>query len=296
MIKLGLLIPNATPSLFVLLRAVARRMQVVDGAAQDCTGYVWWNDTALAPQGAPLAVILADDHDLDACIKMSPTCAVVLREAQEVRERKLVQRAEDLGVPVIVESLGRWYEGPAVPMAPFTRASVRRARGLADRAIVELGVNGNRWNGIDTNSSVETLCGLASAVVTSEPSAALVAIAWGAAVVTDPLTADALGLQDGAETLVASADAARRELAAQLASDDSLAAALGWRARELFERSYDVNRAAQRLTSTLVPSAGGPLSLPERHLDALGTPRTAVVRERVAAALMRLDPSGGISS
>lgn len=182
------------------------------------------------------------------------------------------------------------WPASARPLLPFTRSRYRMLRALPSGMVVESVDGSLRWGTVGDDPEVAspatwpTLAALSSAVVATGDRV-WQALAWAAPTVTDTATAQALALAAGEHVLVDDDPQHRRRLAAQLASDDILAARLaraGWcavrdrrpeRVAELLCSRLGLRRrnvaAASRLTS---------------ELDSLGTPHDSLIRRRVHEA------------
>jgi hypothetical protein len=177
--------------------------------------------------------------------------------------------------------------GDARPFSPFTRELVRRARGLPTSVVAQ--VRGGRawWGASEVAAELTpTVLATASAAVCDRASAVL-ALAYATPTVVDSGTAALLGATDGTHVRVGLDIDMRRELAAELAADPIAAARLSQAGRRLFEDSWSVPHAAQRLRRALVPALF-PDDRRAYDLDALGTPRDAHIRSRSGMMLSDL--------
>jgi len=179
----------------------------------------------------------------------------------------------------------------ARPVLPYTRSRYRELRGLPVGMLAVAEGEEVAW--VDGEDQLRcapaetwpTLAALAAAVVATGDHL-WTALAWGAPVVTDPVSARHWGLTEGTEVLVADGLAARRELAAALAEDQGRAAGLA-RAGWVAAQQRTTGRVAERLCREfgltrrhdIVPAAGLTTAL-----DELGTPRRAFIRRRTRAA------------
>jgi hypothetical protein len=200
-------------------------------------------------------------------------------------DRDLVARSAAKGVGVPAEPINL----PGVrPVAPAVRARVRRARGLPARAIavVDDAAPGS-WCGRPLpEAAVDTAMACASAVI-ARGAVTVRALAWGAPVVTDTVTAATLGLESGRDAVVAGDTENRARAAADaLLDDEVLAARLGYRGRDFYERHFDMQRAVLDLCRALdlVPSG------PERVAAVFSELRTPADAPAVSRAYDRLAP------
>jgi hypothetical protein len=171
-------------------------------------------------------------------------------------------------------------------MTPFVRARWRQRLGLPDRLVVRVGISDGDGLADDV---VPTALALASAVACGQRWL-VEAMAWGAPVVTDAVSAAAVGAT--ADVEVAVADPGQlSEAATALAGDDPRAAALGRAARRLVERRHDTSRppveVAERLG--LLPPTDGLASRVGARLSELWTPSTASVVGRTRAAFSSVE-------
>jgi hypothetical protein len=192
----------------------------------------------------------------------------------------------DIGVSDVV------LPAAARPVLPFARSRWRELRGLPSSmtAVIDGHQRTAEW-GSDAESTrehrtpsghVPTLLALTASAVVTGPTV-IDALAWACPVVTDPRTADTWGLTAGEHVLVDADAGRRRELAGQLARDQSAAAALGragWAAVTARTMPAAAEALARRLgfavEQTAPPSNGLTVAM-----DELGTPATAFIRRRV---------------
>ncbi len=177
----------------------------------------------------------------------------------------------------------------AVPVAPFVRGRLRRARGVADPLIVEQDPKSGQWsaNGVHVPSDlVTTAVACASAAVVTGP-ALVVAMAWATPCITDTESQVVTGARAGRDVLVGDTLAERRRLARTVAADDRTASRLSWSGRTLVEARHRPEMAAATLVrrlrlgaASLVP---GPAPLAAR-LAEMGTPEDSVLAQRVRMA------------
>jgi hypothetical protein len=169
----------------------------------------------------------------------------------------------------------------ARPVLPFTRTRIRRAHGLPD----DIGdLRGESWyfgHRPVGDDLVDTVLAVAAAVAVRGWNATLHACAWAAPLVTDPETAQRLGL-DTEIVPVGSDGDARRRLAMDLGRDAHRAAQAARAGRDLFDEGYDAERTAARLLASL---PGTTTETVDRQLALLGTAEGATIRSRVDVAL-----------
>ncbi|MGY1641364.1 hypothetical protein ACI782_09555 [Geodermatophilus sp. SYSU D00703] len=177
-------------------------------------------------------------------------------------------------------------------LLPFTRECYRRLRGLpGDLVAVDEGT-GPAWGAADGTPAPArpedwpTLAALAGAVVALDEVALWSALAWGAPAVTAPATARRLDLVPGEHVLTGDDPGERRSLAASLAGDSVRAARLGrhgWTAVRDRRPEGVAALLSSRLGLTRRRDLTAPSGLTEA-LDALDTPRDALVRRRAREA------------
>ena len=186
----------------------------------------------------------------------------------------------------------------ASPVAPFVRRRVRVARHLDPVGVAAFEDGGWAWGALArpvADHLADTLCASAAAVVATTPATAVRALAWGAPLVTDPATADAVGILHDVHCVVATGRGGRAGAAREVAADDRLAARISWRGRQHFERWHDLGRIADRVADRLgLPADSGTTEL-DRALAALGTPRHSFVRTRATRATTTLPRVGRLS-
>ncbi len=293
---LGLLVGEPSPApLVALVRALSSWFLPRDAtwAGEQAAAYLWWRDATQPPAGVPCAVWVETATDLDT--------GGLLPAVWVGRDEVLPPTGEvpTVGVPDLVPSLSGPAGDPeaAVPVAPFTRARVRRARGLPAQ-VGQGDDDGWRWGvpGVPVAWDLAaTVAGVAPAVVATGGALPL-ALAWAAPTVTAPLDAARVGAVVDVEVLVASDAAGRQAAAAALAEDPARAARLSWAGRQLFERRLSGWHAARRVALALgsqLDPAGGPLGRLQFRLAELGTPPGAAIRERATRAVAPLLPIGG---
>lgn len=292
---LGLLVGEPPPApLVALVRALSSWFLPRDAtwAGAQAAAYLWWRDAAEPPAGAPCAVWVETADDLAAGAR-----AAVLVGREEVLPP--TGEVPVVGVPELVPSLSGPAGDPeaAVPVTPFTRARLRRARGLPAQ-VGQGDDDGWRWGvpGVPVAWDLAaTVAGVAPAVVATGGALPL-ALAWAAPTVTAPLDAARVGAVADVEVLVASDAAGRQAAAAALAEDPGRAARLSWAGRQLFERRLSGWHAARRVALTLgsqLDPAGSALARLQFRLAELGTPPGAAIRERATRAVAPLLPIGG---
>lgn len=172
----------------------------------------------------------------------------------------------------------------AVPIAPFTRQRIRRARAVVGRAVVREGDAGLTFDGQPVpEGSVATALALCSVLDARTPETALHGAAWQAAVVTTTEVRAATGLP-----AVAGLDPALDPVE-QLLDDSGLLAHHALGCRRTFELDHSPTWSVRRLESLLgVPSREPWLADYSRELARLGTGAEAQIRVRAADAVAAL--------
>ena len=284
---LGLLVTDGPAQLRALLVAMRRRCQpryAGPGGVDQTAAYLVHGSAERLPTGAVFALWLP---------------------AGAVPEQRLVDDARVLltaDVPFAM-ALDRTHAVEAVPAArldaspvpPFVRRRLRATRHLEldGVAAFEDGTWSWGWPARPMQDDLaDTLCATAASVVATTPGTAARALAWGAPLVTDPATADLIGVIDGVHCMVATGRGGRAGAARELAVDDRLAARISWCGRQHFERWHDLRRVADRVADRLgLPAAPGETAV-DRLLVSLGTPATSYVRDRVRRATETLSRLG----
>lgn len=183
----------------------------------------------------------------------------------------------------------------ARPVLPFTRGRYRQLRGLPDRMLAVAEDDGPTWAEAGhplraaPPDSWPTLAALASAVVATGDHL-WSALAWGAPVVTDPVSARHWGLTADATVLVAGGPFERRALAEDLSTDQTRAAVLarnGWVATQQCTPDRIAERLCQELGLTQRHDLVAPAGM-TAALDRLSTPRSAFIRRRARDAAAAL--------
>jgi hypothetical protein len=185
----------------------------------------------------------------------------------------------------------------AVPIGPFVRGRLRKARGLPSSVVVEH--DGDNWwwpgrSGPMRPELVDTALGCASAAIVIGPTI-LRALSWGTPVVTDADTAATIGANDDVEVIVADEPKLRRSKAQLLASEPVTAARISWAGRMLVERRHDARLAAATLVRRLNLGPASALSAHDGlalRLAELGTPANAHIVERANDACSLLPERG----
>ncbi len=240
----------------------------------------------------PVALWVESVGDLER--EMAARADVVLSASEDV-----VGRAGSRALLVPAGMLGTRGWPPdatptdAVPVAPFVRARLRRARGLPDPLVIEHDGERWAWNGprhhLDADLGVTAVGCASAAVVTGPP--LIGALAWGTPCVTDVETAVRFRVVADRDVLVADSVEARRRAAIEVATDAPLAARLSWAGRLLVETRHSPAMVAAALVRRLGLSAASRVPVPPplaAALAQLGTPESAAVVERVrlAAAIL----------
>lgn len=254
------------------------------------------SDVVTSRDGGPLDAVVTDDPRLrpraTAVVRWvpGPAAPVVTEPAGAVAllASPPVARAVRATAAAPVLTLG---SGPDVDpgrrarlVLPFTRARIRRARGLTGPGVARRLEGRWTWDGRAVpDADAATLVALAAVVVTDEVEVALLASAWGAAVVTTPEVAAATGIPlvaDGSGTGLL------EEAAAALLADAGLHAVHARRCHDRFQDDHSADRAVVRLTELL--RAAGALRRPAGiggALDSLGTSKDAAIRTRSHVAV-----------
>lgn len=279
-----------------LLVACARRVRLADAmvdgrAAGDA--FLVSGDPVDVTLDAPVAVWIADEADVARPLAQHAT--VLITDSAE-----LAEVAGARGVLV-----GNRAVGHAVPVSPWVRSRVRAARGLPDVLVVRLSAEERlRYVGVAAadlervqtvelpHEALPSACAAASAVIATEPHALYSALSWAAPTVTDPLTAAALGVRDGVETVVAAGRESQLAAARDLAGDVRRAGAMGWAGR-LFAERRDPEFAARAVLGRLFGKVDTDARTILRDtLDELNTPTDAAIRSRAAAFTAVLAETG----
>ncbi len=239
-----------------------------------------------APIGLPLALWVGSVSDLS-------MGAAVDAEVVLTRDEQVLAEVGDraLWVPVTRAPAG------SRPISPFVRSRLRAARGLPADVVVDDDHDELRWPhraAALLGDEIDTALACAGSVVALGAARVLRSLAWGTATVTDLATATEIRAVDGVHLRIAHTATTRRQLAEDLAADDSAAAALGWQGRLLVEQRHDVDRAAAVLARRLglIQARIAPLAGPLALLAELGTPPDARVRARMADAVRALTSPG----
>lgn len=269
MMRIGVAVrAGISPGLHTALVRLAERCEVValsDGGPFDAV-------VVTAPASTPFRTLLWVE-EADQELPLGPTAYL----AAPATARGLRRRTD---IPVV--SFGpQATHTNAVPIAPFTRARIRRARGLAEFPILR--VSGDLWMwderviGVD---AADTACALAAAVVVDSVDAAAHAAAWAAPVVAPPEVAAVLAIP----LLAANPDAALEVL-----HDEATAARHSLACRAMFERDLDPDRAVVRLAQVVGARPRRPWQTAySEALDLLGSSDTWAVRARSWGAVREL--------
>lgn len=277
----GLIIgAEVPPGLHALVHELAHQHRIVyaPGFPGPLDGCVLYRSPLAPADGVPTAQWLETEADAAAVL---PGVSVVVSA-----HPPLLAAVEDdvtglLMPPEVAEV------GDARPVLPFTRELIRRARGLPATVVAELRGGRVWWDGADVAAELAgTVLGTASAVI-CDKAAAVLALAFGAPTVVDSGTAVWLGAEDGTHVRVGLDIDSRRQIAAELAADPIAAARLSRAGRQLFEAMWSTSHAARRLAHVLVPPVL-PHDRRAQELDALETPRAAVIRSRSGMMLSGL--------
>jgi hypothetical protein len=172
------------------------------------------------------------------------------------------------------------------PVSVNVRTRLRRARGLPDDAVAVCDDVSARftWCGHELDRSLTDTALACAAAVVVRGSLLRRAMAWGAPIVTDAASNEAVEAVADRHLIVEDADALGT--AQQLANDTVRAAVLSRSARRFYEERFDTSRAVHRLAARLGLAAPPP-ERPRLALTGLGTPITASC---VARAYDLLDP------
>ena len=270
-------VDGAVPeSVHLLVRSLASRCTFRSEARLPAAALVVGGATPAA--AVPVALWCSSAQDATSPLAAR---AVALLHDGALDERGALHQPAALRVSAPVPGLS------TTPVATAVRARLRRARGMSEAPVLLEEADGWRWQGRPVaDDLVPTAMACAAAVVATEPAQVLLALSWGAPVVTTAAAATAVGATDGVEVLVCPDARTRRAAALALAGDEREAARLGRAGRLLVERRYDLDATLAQLALLLrLDVQGQPLGLSETLLDSLSTPRDAAVRSRVALAL-----------
>lgn len=277
-VRLGLAPPE---SLLDLCRELASRVAVIDAGEAGTAAELRRGVMARTPFGARSArrwVLWADtpadlDHDVHrrARLVLTPDGAT----HDEAGRRGLpVRRA-----PASVADLDH-----AVPVAPFVRSRVRRARGLPDVALARHKAPSWRWGPHDVpvpDDLADTALAAASAVVVDDDATLLRALAWGAPVVAPAAAAAAVDAVHDRHVLVADSPVEAEAAARQLAEDQRTAARLGWAGRGLVEERHSLVAAADAVLLSLRLAGRAAPSALERRWEEMDSRRATSAWARV---------------
>jgi hypothetical protein len=263
-------------ALVALCRELAKWVPIGDGRDGGSYDVILWRPADPAgPEAHPYLLFAEDQHAIDA---YGTNARLVLAPRTDLVDHALQAGHRARIVPSYPDGAET-----AVPVAPFVRARIRAARGLDERAIAEHG-EGWTWQSqaVDNvDELLDTVLGLASAVVSGLPSDAIRALAWGAPLVTSPETARLIGATDGIQCVVASDQHSRRERAAEVASNARLAARMSWHGRMLYEQQHSLQACCEAVLSAVgMRGTWGPSSL-TTLLGELGTRPSAHIMDRV---------------
>lgn len=258
----------ASPALHDALSRLAERCTVValsDGGPFDAvvrsagSTPEYGERTLLWVEQAP-----ADAPTTPAAFLASPPVARELRATTDVPVLAL-------GTPLLHRT--------ARPLLPFTRARIRRARGLTGRAVARCTDGAWTWDGNPVEpDAAATAAALASVVVTDDDAAAVLAAAWSAPVVVPDDVAARTGLP-------AATSADLDEAVEVLLADEARAATLARACRRAYELDHDPGAVVARLGEILGIRPARPWDTRYAAvLDRLGTPPDARVRDRAHAA------------
>ncbi|MBO0899863.1 hypothetical protein J1G42_10345 [Cellulomonas sp. zg-ZUI222] len=242
-------------------------------------------------------VALSDGGPFDAVVRTSPA-------GREYAERTVlwVEDVADvpdephavalLAAPAVARALRGTVDLPVValgpaavhrrarPIMPFTRARIRRARGLVGPAVARHLGGTWTWDGTVLEPEAgPTAAGLAAVVVADDDASAVLGAAWSAPVVAPRDVAERTGLP------VAASDDPEAEVE-RLLADETAAAVLARSCRRAFELEHDPDAAVVHLSDILVLRPGRPWETGyAAPLDRLGTPPDARIRDRAHAAI-----------
>jgi hypothetical protein len=232
------------------------------------------------PDGIPLA-IWAESADQVRDARAVGRVVAILASSPD-----LVRAAGALGV--LVPASERSVPG-AVPMPPHVRARLAKARGLPTDAVAV--VHPGRpvlWAGQPVaDDLLDSVLGVAAAVVATGELELIRALAWAAPCVTDAGTAQDLGLLADEAVLVAAPDELA-SVAAGLAADMSRSAPLSSRGRQWYEAHVDTSRIAWVVARPLGILPGGIQRL-DALADELGAPTGARSRARARELVANLE-------
>jgi hypothetical protein len=207
-------------------------------------------------------------------------------DADQLRHPDVVLAADRALLDRCATTAPKVLMGPALvqydearPYAPYPRDRIRRARGLPEAVVGEVGAGELVWDSSVVDPKFRSTILVTASAVVADRSAVVEALAYGAPTVTDPATAAAIGAVPGEHLLVGSDVEQRRALAAGLALDMATAARLSWAGRRLFEEAFSVTHLIRRVERAAVRPAG-PADRIAAVLDDLGTPTEAPIRRR----------------
>lgn len=305
---LALLTTRRTPdALLPLLAALTRYCKpTVPDVAVGSAVAALCTDPHVAPlPGVPIAVWVDDVDQLKGPRALAAT--VVL-----TRNEKVLDAVGGRACWVPLDRLA----GDRRPISPYVRGRLRAARQLpADALAVQPeGAPGGRlcWQSagrpawiaggrlpadelvadpLINDDLTETALACAAAVVVTEPTLTLSALAWGAPTVTTVEAANRLGARPGLHCLVAASGPDRLRLAREVLADSDLSSDLAWAGRLFVEQRYDLDRAAATVARRLGLSLGvGPHARTQALLAELGTPPDARIRGRLSSFIAPLRP------
>jgi hypothetical protein len=276
--RLGLFLGvNPPEELGTLCRELAHWVAVGDGRDGEYDVFLWRPADPSHPGSHPF-VLWADDRR--AVTSHGERALLILTADPDVAEFAVGKQLPTRQVPKVRDT-GR----QALPVAPFVRSRIRVARGLPERILVDHRQTWT-WAGHPVDGDLaDTVVALASAVTVTDPSEAVRALAWQTPVVTSPPCAELLALNHDEQCLVAPSAAERLEAASQLANDQRMATRLSWKGRLLYESRHSWQICTEEVLGSIgVLGTWSPSSLMVR-LGELGTPPSASVVRRVAAAV-----------
>lgn len=296
---LGLLVKDGPPELRALLVAMRSRCQpryAGRGGVSTAAAYLVLGSAERPPSDAPVALWVPagtrPDATFGGAVRVLLTADLGTALAWEAAQETASAPTSD-AVPAVEAVLRAVVD--AAPVPPFVRRRLRDARHLAADGVAAYEDGAWSW-GFPAlpvpDDLADTLCASAAAVAATTPTTALRALAWGAPLVTDAVTAAAIGAVAGVHCLVATDRGGRSRAAGELAADERLAARIGWQGRLHFERWHDLTRVADRVADRLdLPRAPGTRPV-DAVLAALGTPATSHVRDRASRATATLTHHG----
>lgn len=275
-LRIGLAVPAPVP---VDVQAAILRLARVCDVSDLADGEPI--DAVLRPQDSPAP---ADERT----IRLVTSAERVVAEADAyITVDAGVQRLRELvaGTGLVVAVPEREPYPGALPVAPFTRARIRRARGLSPVSVARARGKEVTWEGTRIpRGAVATALALCSVADVDSEDFAVQAAAWGAPVVTTWEVRDRTGLPhmpDGMDSVEA------------LLADEASCTAHAWACRTWYERERSPRWAVRLLAQAVRARTANPWdSRCSDVLDQLGAPQSAMIRDRVFAATAPLRSRG----